>query len=156
MPVYDIRTSDTQNKSKKKKKYVFYLDEGAWWKLFETGTTVEEPIKSSFKQPRALPMSAEEVPYLPQRYDVSEEFGCSLFEAMMNAMVQFINGTEKKNRDGTLMIEEVKRDMGYIDPSFIKKHNISTSYAPINFIEAIFPYEENMYSTTKKEHISIN
>ena len=101
-------------------------------------------------------MLAEEVQYLPQRYDFSEEFGCPLFEAMMNAMVQFINGTEKKNRDGTPMIEEVKRDMGYIDPSFIKKYNLSTSYAPIDFIEAIFPYEENMYSTTKKEHISIN
>ena len=50
VPVYDIRTHNTQNKSKKKKKkYVFDLDEGAWWKLFETSTTVEEPINPTFK-----------------------------------------------------------------------------------------------------------
>ena len=88
-------------------------------------------------------------------YDFSEEFECPLFEATMNVMVQFTNGTDKKNWDGTPMIEEVKRDMGCIDLSFIKKHNISTSSAPIAFIEALFPYEENVYSTKKKEHISI-
>ena len=54
VPVHTIRISNTQNKSKdKKKKSVFDLGEGTRWKLFETSTTVEEPINPTFKQLRA-------------------------------------------------------------------------------------------------------
>ena len=54
VPVHAIRISNTQNKSKnKKKKSTFDLGEGIRWKLFETSTTIDEPINPTFKQPRA-------------------------------------------------------------------------------------------------------
>lgn len=56
-----------------------------------------------------------------------------------------------KNRDGTDELENVERKHGCLDPSFIKNHNLSTLSQPEDFMEVLFPYEKNTYSTTKKE-----
>ena len=61
----------------------------------------------------------------------------------------------KKNRDGSVKMEEIVRDDGCINPSFMLKHNLSSSSTPTNFMEALFPYENNLYSTKRKEYFSI-
>ena len=54
--------------------------------------------------------------------------------------VSYANGTEKKYRDGTLMVEEVKRMKGCPYLTLIKKNNLSTSSLPVDFI----PYIDNI------------
>ena len=69
----------------------------------------------------------------------------------MKKKVKYANGNIKKNRDGTPILEEVVRDSGCINPSFICKHNLTTLSKRKYFIEALFPYEENKYDPKVKE-----
>ena len=62
----------------------------------------------------------------------------------------FASGISKKNKYGSDMLENVERKSGCLDPKFIEKHNLSVSSRPEDFMEVLFPYEENVYSTTKK------
>ena len=69
--------------------------------------------------------------------------------------MRFANGTIKKQRDGTHAYEDVVRYDGCIDNSFLKKNNLTTTSEPTDFIEALFPFEDNLYSTAKEERMSI-
>ena len=54
-----------------------------------------------------------------------------------------------KNRDGTDALENVERKNGCVDPAFIKKRDLSIVSTPEDFMDEMFPYENNIYSTTK-------
>ena len=92
---------------------------------------------------------------MPRKYNFKEEFERPSFDASMKKNICFANGTEKKNRDGTPMIEEVKRMNGSPDRIFIKKNNLSTLSLPVEFIVALFPYMDEIYSTNEKQYIRI-
>ena len=48
----------------------------------------------------------------------------------------------------------MERKNGCVDPEFIKKHDLSIVSMPEDFMDAMFPYENNPCSTTKKEYFS--
>ena len=149
--VFSVVVNKEIESPKKKKvpsKSPFALAEGAWWKVLVSDSVVEEPINPTFAP-------TEEAQHVPQKYNFKEEFERPSFEARMKKNRCYANGTEKKNRDGTPMVEEVKRMNGSPDPSFIKKNNLSTLSLPVDFMTALFPYMDNVYSTNKKEYISI-
>ena len=149
-----VINKENENAKKKKvpKRSPFDLAEGAWWKVLVSDSVVEEPSNPTFFEPRA---PTEEAQHVPRKYNFKEEFERPSFDASMKKNICFANGTEKKNRDGTPMIEEVKRMNGSPDRTFIKKNNLSTLSLPSDFIAALFPYMDNIYSTNKKEYISI-
>ena len=65
----------------------------------------------------------------------------------------FASGIPKKNSDGSNMIENVERKFGCLDPKFVEKHDLSVDSQPEDYMEILFPFEENPYSTTAKEHL---
>ena len=65
----------------------------------------------------------------------------------------FLHGLEK-NRYGTDALGNLERKNGCVEPEFIKKHDLSIVSMPEDFMDAMFPYENNPYSTTKKEYFS--
>ena len=56
----------------------------------------------------------------------------------------FASGITKKNKDGSDMVENVKRKSGCLDPKFIEKHNLSVSSQP----EVLWSYSFLMRRTS--------
>ena len=111
---------------------------GAWRKVLSTDIQVAEPRNSNFTLLRALTVVEKEAQYVPQKINFSEAFDRPLFQGRGKKKVMYNNGTIKKNRDGSPLIEEVMRGKGCIEPLFLKKHCINYESHPSNFITVFF------------------
>ena len=53
------------------------------------------------------------------------------------------------------MTEVGIRTKGEMEDSFMKKNGLSVKYHPVDFVEAFLPFEDNKYSSQKKELVSM-
>ena len=128
---------------------------GAWWKVLSTDIQVEKPNNSTFTLPRAPTVAEKKAQYVPQKFNFAEIFYCPLFQGRVKRNVTYDNGTVKKNREESPLIEEVIRSKGCIEPSFFKKHGINYESHPSEFIEVFSSFEDHKYSKQKKEILFI-
>ena len=142
-------------KSKEKEEIPVGFPSTVYWKLLNhESECVDEPSNPTFKAPRAPTHPDRDALKVPMKYNFAETFDRPVWQGRMESPMTFASGIEKKNIDGSKMMENVTRKYGCLDPRFIKKHNLSVDSQPEDFMETLFPFEENPYNTASKKYLS--
>ena len=118
--------------------------------MYHESVCADEPYNATFKAPPAPTIPAEDTLKVPTKYNFAETFDRPVWQVRMERPVVFASGIPKNNKDGSDMLENFEQKYGCLDPKLIEKHNLTVSSRPEDFMEVLFPYEDNDYSTTKK------
>lgn len=140
-----VRTADTTKASKPKKdtSEIRGFCEGAHWKeLNPEADAVTEPNNASFRAPRAPTILEHDVQYVPVKHNFNHIFDCPVLCGKIDNVLTY--------KGGKPLTETKTRERGCIDPSFAKKHKLSTESFPSNFMSVFLPLQDNPYSTPKK------
>ena len=110
---------------------------------------VEEPTNSTLTAPGDPKIQEKDGAYVLVNYDFQHIFDRDDFEGRVYMVQKFANGTVKRKKDNTPMIETCIRKKGTVNSKFIKAHNLTSCSHPADFIVFFLPLNVNPYSTAK-------
>jgi hypothetical protein len=122
---------------------------GAYWKsLAHNPLAIVEPINPTLggKTARAptLPVDEVDKERLP-KHNFSHKFERATFTGTKRVLQYNINGSVRKDRNGTIQYDTVPRTKGQPKTSFLKKHNLTKESHPTEFFKAFMPLKLNAY-----------
>ena len=124
-----------------------------WRVLTPNEEVAEEPANDTFHLPRAPTIDERDTKYVPVKHNFDEIIDIPVFKGMVDRPERYANGTTKLNRDGSTKKERTLRNHGSIRPEFVKKHNITPSTRPDEFVRLFLPFKKNMVDG--KEMVSL-
>ena len=124
-----------------------------WQQLLPNSTAVQEPANPTFRKPRAPTIKAEHAAFVPKKYKFDETFVVPLFTGTTEKSVCDCRGKPRLDSNGKPLEEKEPRMKGHVNEAFKKKHKLSSSSKPWDFVDSFFPFHEDK-SNDSKDHFS--
>ena len=153
----------TKSKPKKKKsksrsdgeKGMGAFPSTSFWKILSPDNEpTAEPSNPTFREPRAPTVEERDAKYVPVKFNFSSyKFDIPIFSAFVERISRWVNGRDKKDKEGKVQTEKHRRESGCVDPKMIKKFKLTAESRPEDYAEIVLPFNKNVQSG-KKEMLS--